>query len=120
MAVDFKDWKASLPAPAGPFGLTAAEWAETRRLQRIAVVKLADIETLDAWVIVRRSIEALLQQDRDALAAKQAEILSPTSVGDRLLVLKLDAATLIGRIAAREEDLAVPAQWTAQARDGAA
>lgn len=122
MAPDFKDWKAQAAktASTGPFGLTAAQWAESKRLSRLAIVKLDDLTASDPWLVYRASVEAMLAQDRAALETKQAEILAPTAVGERLLTLKLEAAELAGRIAAREEDLAVPAQWKAQAGEGAA
>src|SRR3990167_6481194 len=101
MTVDYKDWKAAQPAPAGPFGLTPAQWAEGKRLTRLAIVQLDDLVAGDTWAVYRRSIEALLEQDKAGLIMLTEEILAPTTVGDRLLTCKLAAATLAGRIAAR-------------------
>src|SRR3990167_9031332 len=106
MAPDFKDWKAQVAktSPAGP-GFTTAQWAQARRLSRLAIIKLDDLTASDPWLVYRTSGGALLAQDRSNLQFKRAAFLEPIAVGERLLILKLEAAELAGRIAAREEEL---------------
>jgi hypothetical protein len=111
----YREWleaeQAHQAAEASSSPWTPEAVAEQRRLQRMVIVKLEDLEHDDDWGILRKSIEALRATEVAALAALQAQILAPEAVGDRLLVLKAEAARLAGRVSMAEDVLAIPDRW---------
>ena len=86
-------------SPADALGLTT---------QRVIGLRMEELLASDDWGVYRQHLQGLVEADRQALAAISESILSYHSVGEHLVLLKFQASTLRGRIAAFEEALALP------------
>lgn len=92
--------------------------ADERRIEATAQARMVAAagdraETLrlsEEWRVWEEHVRVLLAEDERQQAAARAALDRPEIVGDDLLRLRNQFFTLCGRVAARTEDLALPAE----------
>ena len=109
---DWSDFQKAEAAKKGDALVAAArQQAALARAARTLGRHLADLVGTDEWATYRLGLEAARTGEQAQLAALEGQILSPDTVSDALLKLKLQHARIAGRIEGLTVALNVPAQY---------